>query len=157
MEFLLCPSTTEAAFSLQCSVIVVVPGILISSLSLLMFYIQHMENDTLCCQIKVHFKFPPTKWKKFLLMESTTEFKEWVICIHIYVDHHQTGIGKCLLLCQEDVLGQVFPTAGKLSGEIRERGGSRIEIMCGLEIAAMEIELKYLQTQVLSLCLRGIK
>lgn len=49
------------------------------------------------------------------------------------------------------MLGQVSPTAGRLSGEIAEGRGSRIEKMCGLESAAMEIASKYPQTQVLLL------
>lgn len=45
------------------------------------------------------------------------------------------------------MLGQVFPTAGRLSGKIAKGGGSTIEIMCGCS-AAMEIVSKYPQTQV---------
>lgn len=59
--------------------------------------------------------------------------------------------GKCLLLCQEDGLGQASPTAGRASGEIAEGGGSRMEIMCGFDSAAIEIVSKYPQRKVLLL------
>lgn len=47
------------------------------------------------------------------------------------------------------MLGHVSPTAGRLSGEMAQGGGIRIEITCGLEIAEMEIVLNYSQTQAL--------
>lgn len=53
-----------------------------------------------------------------------------------------------LLLSQEDVLEQVFPTAGALTGEIAERGGRQDGDNVQLLWEQMEIESKYCEAQL---------
>lgn len=115
----------------------------------------HVENNT---SISSHvygyrciakssyiFNFPTQNVKTSLKWRLSQSHGEWVICIHASVEH-QTG--KCLLLCQEDVPGQVSPTAGRVSREIEEGGGGRgIKMTYGSEWAATEIMSEYPHTQ----------
>lgn len=70
------------------------PGIFLRSLSLLLFDIQHLRNETLilsCSYINLHFHSWCRKCKTSLNLGGVPSHREGVICIHCSVEHHQTG------------------------------------------------------------------